>query len=74
MPNGSMKQEGAEPSASVGGAEGGVGQAARGRNPLRGGADSCQSLCACPPPLVLALQPRGGGGRGGGDKMAQGAE
>jgi hypothetical protein len=50
--NRSMKREGAEPSGRVGGAEGGGCDAYTGRNALRGGTVSCQSLLVCPPPGV----------------------
>lgn len=68
-----MKQEGAGPPGRVGGAEGGVGKAAQDAI-LSGAGRFPANHCVLALPLVLAWLPRGGGGREGGDKMAQGAE
>lgn len=68
-----MKQEEAEPSVRVGGAEGGVGKTARDAS-LSGAGRFPANHCLVALPLVVASLPRGGGGREGGDKMAQGAE
>lgn len=69
-----MKQEGAEPEKnSVGGTGGGVRKAAQDTT-LSGAGRFPANHCLLALPLVLAPLPRGGGGREGGDKMAQGAE
>lgn len=68
-----MRREKVEPAGTVGGAEGGAEAPARGTTLLEAGRFPANH-CWFALPLALARLTRGGGGRGGGDKMAQGAE
>lgn len=68
-----MRDEGVEPVGGAGGAEGGAAAPARGATLQEAGRFSANH-CRLALPLAMAGLPQGGGGRGGGDKMALGAE